>query len=441
MKSSLMSSIGFRVVLIIVIIILLLIPLQLIKSLIAEREETRNAAIEEVSASWGGAQIISGPVLTIPIQRVYVDEKGKKKYNLQNWNVLPEVLEINGNVIPEIRNRSIYKVILYQGRLKISGSFKLNSEEIISDTDTEIIFRDAYLSLGISDLKGIRENIQLIWSGTRVNVNPGNVNKEVMNMGVASNVNVNQNDTVCSFSVELSLNGSRSLNFIPVGKTTSVNISSSWNNPGFAGQFLPDSRQISEKGFKASWQINHFNRNFPQQWIGNKYNIGESVFGVNFLMPVDEYQKIMRTTKYGLMIIILTFGCLFTIEIFKGRILHPVQYLLIGFALIIFYSLLLSLSEYISFSYSYIVSAAAVIFLISLYSKFAYSNLKLASSIFAILIALYGFMFVILQLQDYSLIVGTIGLFIVLAIIMYVTRKVNWFEILKQDDTQTPMLK
>ena len=205
---------------------------------------------------------------------------------------------------------------------------------------------------------------------------------------------------------------------------------SKWNNPSFIGKFLPSSREVTASGFNAKWSVNNFNRNYPQEWYNDKYDLYSSSFGVKLLIPVDEYQKTMRTSKYGIMIILLTFISFFMIEIFNKKVLHPIQYLLIGLALLIFYSILLSLSEYILFQYSYLIAALLVVGLISLYTSSIYVNKKLGITIGAFLIVFYGFMYIILQMQDYSLLLGNIALFIILAVIMFLTRKINWYEVL-----------
>jgi inner membrane protein len=227
----------------------------------------------------------------------------------------------------------------------------------------------------------------------------------------------------------LQLKGSENLEFIPIGKLTEVSMKSTWNNPSFFGEFLPYSREIKESGFNAEWRINHFNREYPQEWSSNKYNLYNSSFGVKLLIPVDEYQKTMRTSKYGIMIIILTFVSFFMIEIFSKKVLHPIQYLLVGLSLVIFYSILLSISEYILFQYSYIVASVLVVSIIEIYTSSIYSSKIFGMIISVCLILFYGFMYIILQLQDYSLLIGNIALFLVLAAIMYSTRKVNWYEL------------
>ena len=226
------------------------------------------------------------------------------------------------------------------------------------------------------------------------------------------------------------MNGSDGLFFIPVGKETKVELSSPWSNPSFTGSFLPNERQIDSDGFTAEWKILHLNRNFPQQWKGAHYKIDHSFFGVKLRLAVDDYQKIMRTAKYAIMFITLTFLTFFMIELLGKKVIHPIQYILIGFALLIFYTLLLSISEYLTFKFAYLLAGAAIILLISLYTKTVLNSTLQTITIAGVLVLLYGYLYVILQLQDFALLMGSIGLFIVLAVVMYLTRKVDWFTIM-----------
>jgi inner membrane protein len=279
--------------------------------------------------------------------------------------------------------------------------------------------------------EGIQQNITVKWDDVLRNVNPGLKDKNIFTNGFHSEININKEKAVSSFEINLTLNGVDDLNFVPMGKNTEVNVSSSWSNPSFIGNFLPAEREVQENGFTASWSVNHFNRKFPQEWDNQHYDVFKDKFGVKFFIPADEYQQTMRSSKYGLLIIILTFVSFFLVEVFSGKAIHPIQYLLIGLALIIFYSLLLSLSEYILFQYSYLIAGSLVIGLITLYTKSIYKNRNIVFSISAMLVSFYGFVYVLLQLQDYSLLLGNIALFVILAAIMFFTRKVNWFDVLK----------
>ena len=219
----------------------------------------------------------------------------------------------------------------------------------------------------------------------------------------------------------------RSLNFIPIGKETTVELYSDWHTPSFDGAFLPDSREINDYGFKARWHILHLNRNYPQQWIGSLHKVYDSAFGVSLKLPIDLYQKITRANKYALLFIVLTFTVFFFVEVITKMKIHPIQYLLAGFGLIVFFSLLLALSEHLSFNLSYFISSTAIISLIVFYVYNILHDKKITLIGIVILLLLYAFLFTILQIADYALLLGNIGLFTALALIMIVSRKVDWY--------------
>ena len=424
------DSILIRIIISTVIILLLIIPLTMVQSLITERQKNRQTVVKEISQSWADSQIVAGPILSIVNNQWEENKEGKRVLQRNKYYLLPENLDIKSEVYPDKRYRGIYEVIIYKTDIKVTGSFDLNNlqkikyENIIQDPKEE------YISFNITDLKGIADSILLKWNGKAMEVNPGLKDKEIFNNGFFSDVEIENGIKKYNFELTLHIKGSENLQFIPIGKITEVHMKSGWNNPSFTGKFLPSSRNLSSNGFSAEWKINQFNRNYPQEWNNETYELYPSSFGVKLLIPVDEYQKTMRTSKYGILIILLTFVSFFMIEIFNKKPLHPIQYLLIGLSQVIFYSLLLALSEYMQFEYSYLISSVLVIGLIGFYTKNIYSKTRLGLSIGGMLILFYGFMYTILQLQDYSLLLGNLALFIILAGIMFLTRKINWFEIL-----------
>jgi inner membrane protein len=228
------------------------------------------------------------------------------------------------------------------------------------------------------------------------------------------------------FTLNLKLNGSEQLFFTPLGKQTAVTITSPWKDPAFEGKYLPSDKNISDKGFTAKWNVLHYQREIPQSWTENKPSVSESVFGVKLLQATDSYGKTMRSVKYALLFIALTFCIYFFIELLKGKSVHPLQYILVGFALCIFYTLLLSVSEYLGFDYAYLISAVATVSLIALYTKSLFGQWGIAALFFLFLSMLYGFIYILIQLQDGALLFGSIGLFILLAIIMYYSRRIDW---------------
>jgi inner membrane protein len=208
-----------------------------------------------------------------------------------------------------------------------------------------------------------------------------------------------------------------------------VNVSSPWGNPSFVGSTLPTRRSVETGAFSAEWKVLHLNRNFPQQWTGNQHGIAASAFGVKLLLPIDEYQKTMRAAKYAIMFIVFTFLAFFLTEILNRKVIHPIQYALIGFSLLLFYVLLLSISEQVAFNYAYAISSLSIILLIAGYTRSVLTSNIATAMIAGIMIVLYGFMYVLLQLEDYALLLGSIGLFVILALVMYLTRRIDWFAV------------
>ena len=426
-KNKLSQSITFKIGTIAFLILLMLIPTGMIRNLIRERQATGLETVNEISEKWGTRQTVTGPVLIIPYAKVDFYQKEQKPVK-QYLHVLPESLKINGEVNPQIRYRGIYKVVAYYSNMDVSGIFTLPDFENLQIPQENILWNEATLQVGISDMRGIQNDIKINWNDETLKVSPGiDSHHGIGYSGFSTSFPVTEGADSYSFDFDLKLNGSGNLKFVPVGKTTDIEISSVWNTPSFTGAFLPDERQISDSGFVAKWNILQLNRNFPQTWVNNKYNIDESSFGVNLLLPVDQYQKSMRSAKYAIMFIALTFIIFLFVEILNKKRIHPVQYILVSFGLLLFYTLLLSLAEHIGFNLAYIISGVAIVGLITSYSQSIFKKTRLTLIMGGALSFLYIFLFVVLQLQDFALLLGSIGLFIILAIIMYLSRKIDWY--------------
>lgn len=432
------QSITVRLATIGILILLLLIPVSMVESLIREREFRQEEAIQEVSSKWGHQQTITGLVLTVPYktyEKVFEGENTTKFKMVESRayaHFLPDQLNINGDISPEKRYRGIYEVIVYNSKINLTGNFTTPSFEEWKIEPANILWEDAFLSLGLSDLRSIQENISVQWNDKQYFFNPGVESNDVIDNGISTRLKLSNPDSLTgkyNFSLHLNFNGSSSLNFIPLGKVTKVNIHSKWQNPSFDGAFLPDTRTITADGFTAQWEVLHLNRPYPQSFRGVSKGIIDSSFGVNLIVPVDEYQKSMRSAKYAVMFITLTFLIFFFVQILNGVKIHPIQYLIVGLALCIFYTLLIALSEHIPFNYSYLISSIGIIGLITLYSQSIFHSKLLTRLICGILIILYLFIYSIIQMEDYALLMGSIGLFIVLAAIMYLSRKIDWYAI------------
>ena len=430
--NNLKNSLGLRLLIIGGLSIILLIPSFMIQEIISERESRRDSVIGEISEKWGQEQTIVGPVLTIPY-RFYLAGRDDPDPIKRYAHFLPEKLNVNGSIAPELRYRGIYEAVLYNSRLSVSGNFSPLTPGSLGIPLQDYMFDEAFVSVGISDMTGIKESIEVIWNEELYMAEPGIETTDVVSSGVTISPGI-EAEQAYSFAFELVLNGSTGLLFSPVGEETSVQLESDWTNPSFAGSFLPAVREVNDDGFQSEWKVLHLNRNFPQQWNGANKEVGSTTFGVDLLLPVDEYQKTMRTAKYAIMFIALTFLTFFMIELLSGSVIHPVQYLLTGFALLIFYTLLLSISEYIAFGLAYLIAAAAIISLITVYSFSVLPDKRKTGIVFGVLTLLYGYLYILLQLQDYALLMGSIGLFTVLASVMYLTRQIDWFEIMENGE-------
>ena len=431
---NLKSSLGLRLLIIGLLSLILLIPSFMIQEIISERETRRDSVIGEISEKWGQKQTIVGPVLTIPY-RFYLADRDDPDPIKRYAHFLPEKLDVNGSIAPELRYRGIYEAVLYNSRMSVSGNFSLLTPGSLGIPLQDFMFDEAFMSVGISDMTGIKEAIEVRWNEELYMAEPGIETTDVVSSGVTISPGVEAGRSY-SFAFDLDLNGSTGLLFSPVGEETSVQLKSDWANPSFSGSFLPAVRAVNDDGFQSEWKVLHLNRNFPQKWNGANKEVASTTFGVDLLLPVDEYQKTMRTAKYAIMFIALTFLTFFMIELLSGSMIHPVQYLLIGFALLIFYTLLLSISEYVVFGLAYLIAASAIILLITVYSFSVLPDKRKTAIVFGVLTLLYGYLYILLQLQDYALLMGSIGLFTVLASVMYLTRQIDWFEIMGSGESQ-----
>lgn len=281
--------------------------------------------------------------------------------------------------------------------------------------------------LGISDLRGIEKQVEVNWGKTTAFFSPGTPSNSITQSGLHTEVTFKNDSSVShAFSLRLILRGSQLLYFLPTGKTTEVSMASTWPDPAFKGAFLPKTHSISDDGFTAEWSVLDLNRKFPPWWTNERYRLDQSAFGVDFIVPVDDYQKTYRSIHYAILFIGLTFLVFFFIEVSRKVRIHAIQYLLVGMALVVFYTLLLSMSEHLDYNLAFGLSAFATIALISAYVKAVLKSRALTSLIAGILTTLYGFIFVVIQLQDFALLIGSIGIFIILALTMFFSRKIDW---------------
>jgi inner membrane protein len=406
------------------LVLLLLIPTHFVKNVIEERESRQKEVFAEISSRWAGKQSITGPVLVLPYKETVTGPDGGTTVVRKLSYTLPDRLNLETTVVPEKRHRGIFQVMLYSSTINMRGKFNAVPLQQLGIEASNVLWDEAYVCMNLSDSRGLKDEIKMQWNEATATLNPGMVNNAVMKEGFAAPVSLAEDKEV-SFSASIAVNGSGQLLFTPVGKETVVKLTSTWPDPSFTGVSLPD-HQVTDSGFVATWKSLAHTRNFPQAWKELSSNLESASFGADLFIPVNGYQKTMRSVKYALLCIVLTFAAFFIIETVNKRSVHPFQYALIGLALVLFYTLLLSVSEYTGFNIAYIIAALATIGLIAWFVKGLLGSSKLTTILGVVLALMYTYVFTILQLQDYSLLLGSIGLFLTLAVIMHFSKKIQW---------------
>ena len=446
---------------------LLLIPTSMVESLISERASNRDQATEAISAQWGGAQLVLGPVLVLPYTALETNN-GHTTEVTRYLSLLPDTLSSTGTLAPERRHRGIYEAVVYRAKLRVQGTFQAPPLADLGVSAGAIRWPEAFVALGISDLKGIRSGLVLRWDGQTRPFEPGLASGEVLPFGSAPTASTQVNDVQLArasysrtieadddrpgdaanglsalvplaseaaltqrhrFAFDLDLNGSTGLLQAPLGRQTTLHLSAPWADPSFIGAFLPTQRTLTGQQFVADWKVFHLNRNYPQHWRSTEArpDVDASTFGVRLLVPVNEYLKTMRAAKYALLPLALTFLVFFFVEILNRLRIHPFQYLLVGLALVIFYVLLLALAEQMPFNAAYGLAGLTIVGLVTAYAAASLRQRQATLATAGVLAVVYGFVFVVLQLQDYALLVGSLGLVVVLAVVMFLSRNINWY--------------
>lgn len=421
------NALTIKIILIALLIIVLIIPITMVQNMIMERNKTANDASAEVQQKWSKPQNITGPILVIPYKEYIEQENKMRQTDIRYLYILPEKLQISGNIETENLKRGLYDIVVYRSSIKLSGSFDFTDLQQKNITGQQLLLNEAKLTIGISDLHGITEQVEGKWKDEILSFNPG-VNNPLILSGVSCPISLSNMEEEIPFGINLRIKGSESAMFTPLGKTTLVSLKSNCSTPSFTGAFLPENREVAENGFSATWKILNLNRNYPQVFTEENWSIdlNDSTFGVNLLLPVDQYQKSIRSIKYAFLIIILTFVICFFVEVLQKKNINPFQYLLIGLALCLFYTLLVSISEHLNFTLSYVIATTMTIGLLTFYLSGILKIKKTAITIGGMLLLLYTYIFILIQMEIYTLLVGSIGLFIILAIIMYCSLKINW---------------
>jgi inner membrane protein len=427
------------------LILLMLIPLLMIEGVLSDRLARRNEAVADITASWGKEQNIIGPVLCVPylhhgtvVRSVTLPDGRVETREVEETTVatayfLPETLDVTGDVQTQTLHRGIYDAAVFRGQITLAGQFAAPDMATLKIDPSDVLWKDAAVTLAVSDLRGTREGLVLDWGGTKKPLQPGS-QLPGYTTGITAPLGATQPITASPFSIALDINGSGGIFFAPFGVQNQVTLKSNWPDPGFRGAFLPAERSVRPDGFDAKWKVSYYGRDYPQRWtsrVGNERfttaSVTASLFGTHFLKVLDAYRYVERSIKYGVLFFVLVFTTFFLFEVTARQKIHPLQYLMVGAALCLFYLALLSASEFIGFSLSYLIAAVAATGLITWYCSHFLGGGMRTLMIGGGLLGVYTFLYITLRQQDYALLMGTIALFVVLALVMFVTRKVDWY--------------
>ena len=432
--SRLPQSASVKVFIIGFLTLVLLIPLSMIKSVIYEREQMGYTAKLDIQRSWGNAQTVAGPVLVVPYDTFHTNSRGEEYKSRHHLFVLPRELNIDGDVTTEIRSRGIHDVPVYSTVLHMRGAFSGDWLKEQNLEPRQVDWQAVFVAIGVSDARAITEipdidiggiDVRFVPGGNQVGGLPPQIIAPIGRSIDAEKIRLDM-----SFAMNLKLKGSETLQFLPAGDTTFVSLRSPWPSPSFSGSYLPESREVTADGFTASWRVSSIGRSLPSRWTdasGIGSSAHDSSFGVDLYMPISVYRLTERAAKYGVLFIGLTFVTYFLFEVVAGLRLHPLQYLLVGFANCLFYLLLLSLAEHIGFGLAYVFSCVGSCALIVGYSWSVMGNKQSAMIMTGILAVLYSFLYMTLKAETYALLAGTLGLWVSLGAIMYLTRRIDWY--------------
>jgi len=422
----------------------LILPLSAIVGMVHDRQAASTAVLRDIQQTGVGAQTVTGPILIVPYRRtvnaeVTDPQTGKKSIVTTReegrLHFLPDALTIDARVGTEMRYRGIYSALLYDAQQQITGSFKVPaSYGVTAGANEEYEFFDGIVIFGIDDTRGIRGTPTLMWNGAPAEWKGGTEDATIRN-GVNAAVGFVRADSTASFSIDLTLQGSQDLAYVPVGKQTEISMRSEWPHPSFNGQFLPESRTVTAQGFEARWRTSHLSSNVEsvlRSCLVSKCDGRVITLGVSFLEPVNVYLQTERAAKYGFLFVAFTFLVFQLFELLKKLAIHPVQYGLVGIALAMFFLLLLALTEHIPFAQAYLAASASCVGLLAFYVSFVLGSILRAAGFTAMMCALYGALYILLRSEDMALLLGAVLLFCILAAVMIVTRRVDWYRIAAQ---------
>ncbi|MBI9104170.1 MAG: cell envelope integrity protein CreD [Spirochaetales bacterium] len=433
------KSLGFKIFLVGILILIMLIPVALVVRVVHERARRAEMVENEIVEAWGGTLSIAGPVMKVPCRRIEkfkkVDADGHETIETREvsftlW-ITPSRMEINGDFVSSEKTRGIFSVPVFHGDLAFNGEFdttdafnELKADEYPLPEEIEII-------LAIENQKGIRSLKQASLGGQDIVFSPGDSGLNLLSGGIKAKAPLKTIENFKEpFNIGLTLQGGGQMTFLPLAGETEVLLGSDWVAPSYQGNYLPTEQSLDDDGFEAFWRISNLSRGIPLFWTGNLQEGGQfynSFFGVDFLKVLDRYGKNERAVKYTILFIIVPFMTLFLFEVFWKMGIHPVQYILAGTGNVIFYLLLLSLSEHMNFNLAYLIGALAVTGMMFLYSTTLVREIKKALYMIPVMVLSYLYLFITLQSEDWALLIGSIGAFIIIGVIMFITRNVDWY--------------
>ena len=423
---------AFKFIVICLLILLLMIPLLFVWSLTSERKGYASRAANEVSKAWSGPQNFRGPVIIVPVKKKEITRRQNKDSIITDVTkyaiFLPEEVDISAKVDTKELKRGIFTIPVYHSELSFKGRFEVPDLKRIEREFDEIVWADAVLATMISDVRGIKKTAELKLGSLSYKFRPG------LGSGIrsAKGIHVPLTETQAKegfpFEFALDVNGSKEIGFVPSGGETKVAVNSNWPHPSFDGAFLPEKRDISDDGFSANWSIPRLARGEGQSFVvnGPRSLLQNTLFNVRFYQPVGFYNLVDRSLKYALGFISIIFLSVFVLEILARKRVHWIQYVFVGLALIIFYLVLLGLSEHIGFEWAYLLAASATATLVGLYGGSAFKSSARGIVLFFVLATIYGLLYLLLRVEDYAMLIGSIAAFVLLSIVMYFTRNVDW---------------
>ncbi|MGI9479678.1 MAG: cell envelope integrity protein CreD [Hyphomicrobiaceae bacterium] len=432
----LMRSPAFKFVVIIILILALAIPLLFVYLMVKERAQYAASAKAEIGRAWGGEQSLRGPFIMVPTVRersVRVRNETRTEKIREFAIFLPEKLNIKPVARTELRRRGIFEVPVYRSEIAFTGHFVPPAMRKVARPGTEFLWSEAVLALLISDVRGIKKTAEIKLGDTAAVKFRSGLGLETGSRGRplgAIHVPIEESAAKQGFTYafKLDLNGSSALNFVPAGGETEVTAQSDWPHPSFQGNFLPDSRTITDKGFEATWKIPRLARGQSQTLhVRNPAGLmGTTEFGVNFFQPVKFYSLAERALKYAQGFLAIVFFAVFVLEMQARRRVHWIQYLFVGLALVIFYLVLIGTAEHIGFEAGYFAASAATSLLVGTYIGTVTRSFSRGAQILAVIAIIYALLYLLLRVEDYALLIGSIAAFVMLAAVMFATRDIDW---------------